>query len=115
MRNHKLGFVEDASFESFIFDEQYNTFHKYGYAVDPSSSAGYNYIGDFEALQKNDAVSVYNIPQHEQKKKRKIEKRNELEEAEGVDDDMDLDGLGFFEFIFLKFMLFYYFMYKKFG
>ncbi|CAL9001982.1 unnamed protein product [Prunus brigantina] len=59
MRNHKLGFVEDTSIEPFVFDEQYNTFHKYGYAGDPSASAGYNYVGDFEALQKN---------QHEQKK-----------------------------------------------
>lgn len=36
IRNHKLGFVEDASIEPFIFDEQYYTFHKYGYAPDPS-------------------------------------------------------------------------------
>ncbi|KAM1102923.1 hypothetical protein ACFX19_011689 [Malus domestica] len=90
MRNHKLGFVEDASIEPFVFDEQYNTFHKYGYAADPSASAGYNYVGDFEALQKNDAVSVYNIPQHEQKK-RKIEKRKELEENEGEGEDEDMD------------------------
>ncbi|PPD96298.1 hypothetical protein GOBAR_DD06670 [Gossypium barbadense] len=41
MRNHKLGFVEDAAIDSFVFDEQYNTFHKYGYAADPS---GNNYI-----------------------------------------------------------------------
>ncbi|KAL6187075.1 hypothetical protein ACLB2K_043190 [Fragaria x ananassa] len=88
MRNHKLGFVEDAAIEPFIFDEQYNTFQNYGYAADPSASAGYNYVGDLTALQKNDAVSVYNIPQHEQKK-RKIEKRKENEEdgdeAEMVD------------------------------
>ena len=30
MRNHKLGFVEDVAIDSFVFDEQYNTFHKYG-------------------------------------------------------------------------------------
>ena len=35
MRNHKLGFVEDTSIEPFIFDEQYYTFHKYGYALTP--------------------------------------------------------------------------------
>ncbi|PQP95654.1 pre-mRNA-processing factor 17 isoform X2 [Prunus yedoensis var. nudiflora] len=52
-RNHKLGFVEDTSIEPFIFDEQYNTFHKYGYTADPSASAGYNYVGDFEAVQRN--------------------------------------------------------------
>ncbi|KAF2292733.1 hypothetical protein GH714_027713 [Hevea brasiliensis] len=40
MRNHKLGFVEDAAIDSFVFDEQYNTFHEYGYAADLSASAG---------------------------------------------------------------------------
>ncbi|CAB4314385.1 unnamed protein product [Prunus armeniaca] len=53
MRNHKLDFVKDASIEPFIFDAQCITFHKYGYASDPSAFAGYNYVGDFEALQKN--------------------------------------------------------------
>ncbi|WMV28272.1 hypothetical protein MTR67_021657 [Solanum verrucosum] len=50
LRNHKLGFVEDASIESFVFDEQYNTFQKYEYAVDPSQNS---YIGD---LEKNEGM-----------------------------------------------------------
>ncbi|KAG9446065.1 hypothetical protein H6P81_012193 [Aristolochia fimbriata] len=79
MRNHKLGFVEDTAIEPFQFDEQYNTFHKYGYAVDPSASVGNNYIGDLNALEKNKAVSVYNIPQHDQKK-RKLELKNKKED-----------------------------------
>jgi len=86
MRNHKLGFVEDAAIDSFVFDEQYNTFHKYGYAADPSASAGNNYIGDLDVLEKNNGISVYNIPQREQKK-RKIEKKTEA--AEDDDDGMD--------------------------
>ena len=86
MRNHKLGFVEDAAIDSFVFDEQYNTFHKYGYAADPSASAGNNYIGDLDVLEKNNGISVYNIPQHEQKK-RKIEKKTEA--VEDDDDGMD--------------------------
>ncbi|RVX10396.1 Pre-mRNA-processing factor 17 [Vitis vinifera] len=88
MRNHKLGFVENAAIEPFIFDEQYNTFHKYGYAADPSASAGNNYVGDLEALEKNDGISVYNIPQHEQKK-RKIEKKKESESEENEDVDVE--------------------------
>ncbi|KAH1129604.1 hypothetical protein J1N35_000982 [Gossypium stocksii] len=88
MRNHKLGFVEDAAIDFFVFDEQYNTFHKYGYAADPS---GNNYIGDLDALQKNDAISVYNIPQHEQKK-RKIEKMKDVEmEDEVVGGEHEVD------------------------
>lgn len=88
MRNHKLGFVEDAHIESFVFDEQYNTFHKYGYAADPSASAGYNYVGDLDALRQNDAISVYSIPQREQKK-RKIEKKKEMAEGEDGDEVAD--------------------------
>ena len=87
MRNHKLGFVENAAIDSFVFDEQYNTFHKYGYAADPSASAGNNYVGDLDTLEKTNGISVYNIPQHEQKK-RKIEKKREVTEEEGDGDDV---------------------------
>ncbi|PKU84117.1 Protein Mut11 [Dendrobium catenatum] len=76
MRNHKLGFVEDASIHSFLFDEQYNTFHKYGYAADPS---GLSYVGDLETLERNEALSVYNIPQQEQKRRRLELKGNEAD------------------------------------
>nr|GLL47376.1 pre-mRNA-processing factor 17-like isoform X2 [Ipomoea trifida] len=54
LRNHKLGFVENAAIEPFVFDEQYNTFQKYGYAFDPSAN---NFVGDMDALKKNDAIS----------------------------------------------------------
>lgn len=80
--------MENAAIEPFIFDEQYNTFHKYGYAADPSASAGNNYVGDLEALEKNDGISVYNIPQHEQKR-RKIEKKKESESEENEDVDAE--------------------------
>ncbi|KAJ8650030.1 hypothetical protein MRB53_003053 [Persea americana] len=85
MRNHKLGFVESAAIHPFLFDEQYNTFHKYGYAADPSAPSGVNYVGDLDALQKNDAVSVYNIPQHEQKKRRLEQKASKNEDEEEAD------------------------------
>ena len=89
IRNHKLGFVEDASIEPFIFDEQYYTSHKYGYAPDPSASAGNNYVGDPDALQKNDAISVYNIPQHEQKKRKIEKKETEKEEGNGHEENLN--------------------------
>nr|GMD13349.1 pre-mRNA-processing factor 17 isoform X2 [Ipomoea batatas] len=54
LRNHKLGFVENAAIEPFVFDEQYNTFQKYGYAFDPSAN---HYVGDMDVLKKNDAIS----------------------------------------------------------
>ncbi|XP_074566014.1 uncharacterized protein LOC141822463 isoform X1 [Curcuma longa] len=77
MRNHKLGFVEDASIQPFLFDEQYNTFHKYGYATDPS---GLSFVGDIETLTKNQALSVYNMPQQEQKRRRLQMKTSDGEE-----------------------------------
>uniref|UniRef100_A0A7N2LKE7 Pre-mRNA splicing factor n=1 Tax=Quercus lobata TaxID=97700 RepID=A0A7N2LKE7_QUELO len=89
MRNHKLSFVEDASIEPFIFDVQYYTLHKYGYAPDPSASAGNNYVCDLDALQKNDAISIYNIPQHEQKKRKIEKKETEKEEANGHEENLN--------------------------
>ncbi|KAL5723752.1 hypothetical protein ACHQM5_007109 [Ranunculus cassubicifolius] len=91
MRNHKLGFIEDASVASFLFDEQYNTFHKYGYAADPSGSNGNNVVGDLERFKETDGKSVYNIPQHEQKK-RKLEKKREVKES-GVVEDVDMESV----------------------
>ncbi|XP_078154954.1 transducin/WD40 repeat-like superfamily protein isoform X2 [Carex rostrata] len=78
LRNHKLGFVEDASIQPFLFDEQYNTFHRFGYATDPS---GLQYIGDQTALATNSALSVYNLPPHEQKRRRLEIKSKETEES----------------------------------
>ncbi|PPS06863.1 hypothetical protein GOBAR_AA13781 [Gossypium barbadense] len=96
MRNHKLGFVEDAAIDSFVFDEQYNTFHKYGYAADPS---GNNYIGDLDALQKNDAISgVQTELTEEQKKyaeeyaKKKEEKGHSVEKGEHLVDKTTFHG-----------------------
>ncbi|XP_021742482.1 pre-mRNA-processing factor 17-like isoform X2 [Chenopodium quinoa] len=91
LRNHKLGFVENAAIDSFVFDEQYNTFHKYGYAADPSASAVNNYVGDFDALEKNRAISVYNIPQSEQKRRR-LEKKRENEEEDEVVDKAEVEN-----------------------
>ncbi|GAA0158746.1 RNA splicing factor [Lithospermum erythrorhizon] len=93
LRNHKLGFVEDASIQPFVFDEQYNTFQKFGYAADPSATY---YIGDLDAVDKNGAVSVYNIPKNEQKR-RKLEKKKEklasLGEDEGDGGNVDGDAV----------------------
>ena len=45
---------QDAHVGSFVFDEQYNTFHSFGYGVEPS---GHGYVGDAEALQRNKGAS----------------------------------------------------------
>ncbi|KMZ67816.1 Pre-mRNA splicing factor [Zostera marina] len=85
LRNHKLGFVEDAFVQPFVFDEQYNTFHKYGYACDPSGNPE-SHIGDLDILSRNNALSVYNIPQQEQKR-RKLERKKDGDDGEGEEDE----------------------------
>ncbi|CAN0924014.1 Pre-mRNA-processing factor 17 [Linum grandiflorum] len=85
MRNHKLGFVEDAAIGSFNFDEEHNTFQKYGFAHDPSG--GTEYVGDLKALSENGGNTVYSIPQQERKRRRIEKKKEEMEgeEEENVD------------------------------
>ncbi|CAL5433223.1 unnamed protein product [Camellia sinensis] len=76
MRNHKLGFVENAAI-----------------AVDPE---GNNYVGDLDRLKETDGISVYNIPQHEHKK-RKLEKNEESvenEEEGGGGGGVEVDNLA---------------------
>ncbi|GMP29636.1 hypothetical protein CsSME_00004647 [Camellia sinensis var. sinensis] len=68
MRNHKLGFVENAA------------------AADPE---GNNYVGDLDRLKETDGISVYNIPQHEHKK-RKLEQKEE----ESVENEEEGGGGG---------------------
>jgi pre-mRNA-processing factor 17 len=84
LRNHKIGFVEDACIAPFMFDEQYNTFYAYGFAADPSATTGNNIVGDLAAVEATDGASVYNLPQHEHRKQRK--KKPRLDEGE-VDDE----------------------------
>ncbi|KAL9226328.1 hypothetical protein vseg_002156 [Gypsophila vaccaria] len=85
LRNHKLGSVEDAAIGAFHFDEQYNTFHAYGYAADPSAN---HFVGDARSLESNRGVTVYNIPQGEQKRRRLEKKSKEIDDdvADGGDD-----------------------------
>jgi pre-mRNA-processing factor 17 len=40
---------------SFNFDEQYNTFHQYGYAAEPS---GQGFVGDFERMKQHEGEFV---------------------------------------------------------
>ncbi|MCO5596381.1 hypothetical protein L7F22_050442 [Adiantum nelumboides] len=89
MRNHKLGFVEDASISSFIFDEQYNTFHRFGYAADPSADVANNIIGNGELAKVNDTASVYNLRQSEHRK-RKAQRKAEKKEDQS-DEEMDAE------------------------
>lgn len=46
LKNHRAGHVEDTHLHSFAFDEQYNTYHSYGYAAAPE---GQGLIGAVDA------------------------------------------------------------------
>ncbi|KAF0921406.1 hypothetical protein E2562_006974 [Oryza meyeriana var. granulata] len=65
-RNHKLGHVEDAAVLPFLFDEQYNTFHRFGYAADPS---GLHIVGDAQP-KVAEPDTVYNLAPSEHKRRR---------------------------------------------
>ncbi|XP_078440289.1 transducin/WD40 repeat-like superfamily protein [Wolffia australiana] len=84
LRNHKLGHVEDASIQPFLFDEQYNTFQTLGYATDPS---GQTLVGDLETLNSAAPLSVYNIPQQEHKRRRRELKKSLQEEQEQAEEE----------------------------
>ncbi|KAF5949079.1 hypothetical protein HYC85_015036 [Camellia sinensis] len=62
-------------------------------AADPE---GNNYVGDLDRLKETDGISVYNIPQHEHKK-RKLEKKEESvenEEEGGGGGGVEVDNLA---------------------
>lgn len=91
LRNHKLGFVEDAAIAPFMFDEQYNTFHTYGYAADPAGLVGTNLVGDLEASLKNEGATVYSLRQKEQRKRKAQRKAGKKEKDEEADEAEDVD------------------------
>jgi pre-mRNA-processing factor 17 len=53
VRRHLPPPLQDAHVGTFTFDEQYNTFHAYGYGVEPS---GQGYVGDADALQSKNGA-----------------------------------------------------------
>ncbi|MCO5567001.1 hypothetical protein L7F22_020684 [Adiantum nelumboides] len=66
-------------------DEQYNTFHKFVYAADPSTHMANNIIGNGELAKANHTDSVYNLWQSEhrkQKAQRKAEKKEDQSDEE---------------------------------
>ncbi|GMQ00040.1 hypothetical protein CsSME_00047283 [Camellia sinensis var. sinensis] len=71
----------------------------HAYANDGIAQAdpeGNNYVGDLDRLKETDGISVYNIPQHEHKK-RKLEKNEESvenEEEGGGGGGVEVDNLA---------------------
>ncbi|EFJ18617.1 hypothetical protein SELMODRAFT_444442 [Selaginella moellendorffii] len=83
MKNHALGVVEDSSISPFTFDEQYHTFQAFGYAADTSAPNGANLIGDPDKIKDNAGLTVFNIPQHELKKRKAEGRLERVQELEG--------------------------------
>jgi pre-mRNA-processing factor 17 len=61
--NYLTGHVEEASINDLVFDQQYHTFHNYGYALDPSASPWQaqqgGVVGDHLSAQKRGGASVF--------------------------------------------------------
>lgn len=65
LRNHRAGHVEDAHLSTFTFDEQYNTFHSYGYAQNPT---GTGFVAHREGTSRPmDAETVYTLSSKRQR------------------------------------------------
>eukprot|EP01105_Mastigella_eilhardi_P008703 TRINITY_DN209_c0_g2_i1.p1 TRINITY_DN209_c0_g2~~TRINITY_DN209_c0_g2_i1.p1 ORF type:complete len:634 (-),score=210.78 TRINITY_DN209_c0_g2_i1:66-1886(-) len=56
-KNVLTGFVEDLSTDQFTFDEQFHTFHSFGYGVDPASQK--RIVGDAAKLAQQQGHSVF--------------------------------------------------------
>ncbi|MEW5301226.1 MAG: hypothetical protein WDW38_004777 [Sanguina aurantia] len=83
MKNHRSGHVEDAHMNQYHFDEQYNTFHSFGYAQAPS---GEGLVGDMTGHKEHGGDNVFSAPKRQKttaEKKaealRKLERLTELE------------------------------------
>ena len=85
-KNTLAGFVEDAHVNAFQFELQRRTFHSYGYAYDPSTTAegeGDKLVGNSLKAKENDTKTVF-----EDTRKRPLDKRKK----DRNDDPSDIDG-----------------------
>lgn len=60
VNNTPTGHVERTNLNHFLFDQQYHTFHSYGFAADPTISAHpQSFVGNAERMQTKGAATVY--------------------------------------------------------
>lgn len=81
-KNTLSGFVEDANFSKFHFDNQQKTFTSYGYAMDPSQD-GESYVGDLSRFEENEGKSVFETTKIRPGDKRKREGPGNPEDVDG--------------------------------
>ncbi|MCO5567264.1 hypothetical protein L7F22_020954 [Adiantum nelumboides] len=72
-------------------DEQYNTFHRFGYGADPSAEVANNTISNGELAKANDTNSVYNLRQSEHRKQKARRKAKKKEDQS--DEEMDAETI----------------------
>jgi len=79
INNTPTGHVEHTNINAFLFDQQYHTFHCYGFAADPTVGAPPRaMVGDAERLQAKAAHSVFDPrPSARQTRKEMKNKRQE--------------------------------------
>jgi pre-mRNA-processing factor 17 len=81
------GYTEPAHLNHFDFENQRRTFHKFGYALDPSDNSHslgeFSYIGEKELAEQNKGLTVF------EHNKVKIERKRQ---REGKGDPSDIEG-----------------------
>lgn len=58
LKNHRSGYVEDTHLHNFHFDNQYNTFHSYGYGDAPN---GEGVIGDADKYAEHGGEMAFSV------------------------------------------------------
>lgn len=55
-KNVPTGFLEDQVIDDHVFNEQFHTFHSYGYAIDPAAQN--RIVGDKANLKEHEGIKV---------------------------------------------------------
>lgn len=86
LQNGVTGFVEKTHFDNYHFEEQYHTFMRHGYAMDPSEAGdggtGVRLVGDQDNIQKTGGHTVTSMPRKKMTKEQ-LELRKKRKELTG--------------------------------
>lgn len=88
------GMAEAAHIDPEMFQREYSTFKSHGYAMDPSQSAGGQYVGSADSFMKTEAVGsrkrrIEELREEGRKRKRQEADRIAAAEAKGAQEDGD--------------------------
>ncbi|PIK50226.1 putative pre-mRNA-processing factor 17 [Apostichopus japonicus] len=84
-KNMLAGFVENANFSAFQFENQRRTFTSYGFAVDPSTDSSDRIVGDSQKMVDAEGKTVFESSQKRPGDKRKKTKNMDASDIDGYE------------------------------